>query len=282
MAATLKRKGCSFIMDNGWIKIHRKIRNHYLFDEKRVFSKFEAWIDILLSCNHSENTFLLGNELTTVEAGSFITSEIKLMKSWGWSKSKVRNFLQLLQNDEMIVQKKDRKKTTIYVVKFRDYQILENEKRPRKDHEKTTKEPRKDTNKNEENILSNTNVLNNINVIEENSSSGSFNFRKALLQENFDPKLVDEWLMVRKKKKAVNTETALKVFLNQVYLAERTKGIDRNEILQMTVSRSWQSFKIEYLENLNKNNYEARQQQGGSVQRRIVEDEILRRSMECD
>ena len=35
-----------------------------------------------------------------------------------------------------------------------------------------------------------------------------FNFRKAMLSEGFTPELVDEWLKIRKAKKAVNTERA--------------------------------------------------------------------------
>ncbi len=110
----------------------------------------------------------------------------------------------------------------------------------------------------------------------------SFNFRKALIQENFDPKLVEDWIQVRKTKRAANTETAFKIFLNQILLAERTKGIDRNELLELTVSRSWQTFKIEYLENLNQNNNAQRQQQTGAEQRRNAEQEILRRSLAGD
>lgn len=110
----------------------------------------------------------------------------------------------------------------------------------------------------------------------------SFNFRKALIQENFDPKLVEDWIQVRKTKRAANTETAFKIFLNQILQAERTKGIDRNELLELTVSRSWQTFKIEYLENLNQNNNAQRQQPTGAEQRRNVEQEILRRSLAGD
>lgn len=110
----------------------------------------------------------------------------------------------------------------------------------------------------------------------------SFNFRKALIQENFDPKLVEDWIQVRKTKRAANTETAFKIFLNQILQAERTKQIDRNELLELTVSRSWQTFKIEYLENLNQNNNAQRQQPTGAEQRRNAEQEILRRSLAGD
>lgn len=134
----------------GWIKLHRNIQANWIWTEK-PFDKRSAWIDILLMANHKDNKFLLGNELVEVEAGSFITSEIKLMERWGWSKSKVRNFLKVLENDSMIVKKTDHKKTTLTVVKYRDYQVSETTEEPQKDHEKTTKEPQKDTNKNDKN-----------------------------------------------------------------------------------------------------------------------------------
>lgn len=127
----------------------------------------------------------------------------------------------------------------------------------------------------------------NIKEIEELHSSkekkSSFDFRKALIQENFDPKLVSDWIQVRKAKRAANTETAFKIFLNQILQAERLKGIDRNELLELTVSRSWQTFKLEYLENVNQNNNAARQQQPtGAEQRRNAEQEVLRRSLAGD
>ena len=98
--------------DLGWISLHRQLSDHWLWKEKRVFSKAEAWIDILLIANHKDNKTLLGNELITVKRGSFITSEIKLMSRWNWSKSKVRAFLSLLQDEKMIEKISDNKKTT--------------------------------------------------------------------------------------------------------------------------------------------------------------------------
>lgn len=134
--------------NNGWISLHRKILEHPFYKEKRKFSKFEAWIDLLLHANHKDNKFILGNELVEVEKGSFITSELKLMERWGWSKTKVRAFLMLLECDSMIVQKKDRKKTTINICNYSVYQGLETEKKPQKDREETVKRPQKDTNNN--------------------------------------------------------------------------------------------------------------------------------------
>lgn len=139
----------------GWITLHRQIQNHWLWDDK-PFSKGQAWVDLLLLASHCDNKFLLGNELVEVERGSFITSELKLMDRWGWSKSKVRNFLDLLQNDGMIIKKTDRKKTTIFIENYDKYQDIQTIKEPQKDHKKTTKEPQKDT-------INNVNNVNNVN-----------------------------------------------------------------------------------------------------------------------
>ncbi len=144
-------------MSFGWISIHRQIQSHWVWEDK-PFSKGQAWIDLLMMANHTDKKILLGNELVEVKAGSFITSELKLADKWGWSKTKVRSFMALLENDKMIVQKKDRKKTTITIENYSDFQVLETEKKPQKDHKKTTKKPQKNTNNN----VNNDNNINNI------------------------------------------------------------------------------------------------------------------------
>lgn len=134
----------------GWISIHRTLQNHFLWEDK-PFSKGQAWIDLLLLVNHSDNKIMIGNEVINVERGSHITSEIKLMKRWGWSKSKVRNFLLLLENDSMIVKKTDSKKTTLTICNYDVWQDMKTAKRPEKDCKKTAKRLQKDTNNNDNN-----------------------------------------------------------------------------------------------------------------------------------
>lgn len=144
-------------MTKGWIAIDRKIFDHWLWSDK-PFSRGQAWIDLLLMANHQNNKFLLGNELLEVERGSFITSELKLMDRWGWSKSKVRYFLNALESDSMLVKKSDRKKTTITIVNYSAYQDLQTTEEPQKNHRKTTKRPQKDTNNNDNNVNNDNNI----------------------------------------------------------------------------------------------------------------------------
>lgn len=138
---------------SGWIKLYRQVRRNPLFREKRKFSKFEAWVDMLLEANHCDKTILLGNELIDVERGSFITSELKLSDRWGWSRSKTRSFLKLLSsnNDPMIIKKSDSKKTTITIVNYSIYQDTETTKEQQENNEKTSKKHQKNTTKNDKN-----------------------------------------------------------------------------------------------------------------------------------
>ena len=134
----------------GWTAIHRKLQDHWLWEDK-PFSKGQAWIDLLLLANHDDKKILLGNELVEVKCGSFITSELKLMERWGWGKAKTRSFLDLLQKDGMIVKMSDRKQTTINIVNYSVYASFETTSRPQADREQTTGRPQADTNNNNNN-----------------------------------------------------------------------------------------------------------------------------------
>ncbi|MCD8797407.1 DnaD domain protein [Mammaliicoccus sciuri] len=117
----------------GWISLHRSIENHWTFKENRKFSKFEAWIDILLMVNHKDKKIVLGNELVFVKRGQKITSIRKLCERWSWSNNKVKNFLKLLEEDGMLIAKSDAKKTLLTVVNYDIYQHEDLEKRRKSD-----------------------------------------------------------------------------------------------------------------------------------------------------
>jgi hypothetical protein len=104
----------------GWMPIYRKLQDHWLWQDK-PFAKGQAWLDLLLLASHNENEFLFGNQVVKNEVGSFITSIEKLKNRWGWSNTKVASFLNLLENENMIVKKSDTKKTVITIVKYSDY-----------------------------------------------------------------------------------------------------------------------------------------------------------------
>jgi hypothetical protein len=204
--------------NHGYISLHRKVMKNFLFREKRVFSKFEAWIYILMNANHTDVQILLGNQLIDVKKGSFITSEIKLMEEFLWSKSKLRTFLSLLESQSMIEKVSDTKKTTLTVVKYSDYQDLQTTKKPQKDRQQTTKELRKDTNNNE----NNDNNVNNDNNIELNNSMNIVEKSKIFLK----PTLLEVSEYCIERKNNVNPNHFIDFYQSNGWMVGRNKMKD--------------------------------------------------------
>ncbi len=104
---------------NGYIKIYRSLAKHNVVGFKKPFSKFEAWIWMLLEAKYITQTEYIefGNKSRIVETprGSFTHSYRYLANAWGWSKNKTVVFLKDLEADNMITQKQVQqiKQTTI-------------------------------------------------------------------------------------------------------------------------------------------------------------------------
>jgi DNA replication protein DnaD len=103
---------------------------------------------MLMLANHEDKEILLGNKVVTVKAGSFITSEVKLAERWGWSRHKVRDFLDLLKAEKMLDKISDSKKTTIFIDNYAVYQDAQKTSR---DSSRTAQGHLKDTNNNDNN-----------------------------------------------------------------------------------------------------------------------------------
>jgi len=108
--------------NRGWISLHRKVLDNPVVPMSKPFSKFEAWVYLLLSVNHSEGKVVIGNDIQVVEKGSRITSIMKLCKSFGWGNTRVRNFLVLLQKDDMIRFESNSLFTKISICNYSTYQ----------------------------------------------------------------------------------------------------------------------------------------------------------------
>jgi DNA replication protein DnaD len=109
-----------------------------------------------MEVNFIADEILIGNEAVEVEPGQKITSIRKLCDRWGWSNTKVKNFLELLKKQSMISYKSDTKKTVITVLNYRDHQkpnIEENDAKTLRKHIKNiSKTYQKHTNKNVKNL----------------------------------------------------------------------------------------------------------------------------------
>lgn len=125
---------------SGWIKIHRSILNHWLYTEKRKFSKFEAWQDLLLNVNFSDAKTIIKGKLYDVKRGQSILSLDSWSKRWNWDKSSVRRFFNLLEKDNMIIVKSDNITTHLTICKYEDYQQKENANETQMKHKRNSNE----------------------------------------------------------------------------------------------------------------------------------------------
>ena len=79
---------------------------------------------------------MFNGKLITVKKGSFITSIKQLAKEWGWSRHKVSDFLNLLEQEKMLVSIRDTKKTAINIVNYCTYQDGKGQPRTSQGHQK--------------------------------------------------------------------------------------------------------------------------------------------------
>ncbi|MEO4499747.1 DnaD domain-containing protein, partial [Staphylococcus aureus] len=165
----------------GWISIDRSIQNHWLFKEKRTFSKFEAWIYLLMEANHSKAKVPIGNQIVTVERGQRLTSILTLSDLFNWSRFKVKTFLDLLESDGMLEVKKTSKYALITIVNYDFYQSEQGRNQHQNDIKPTSKQHQSNINPTSKQHQTNTNNNDNKdnnekNVNNEKKKAAAFDF----------------------------------------------------------------------------------------------------------
>ncbi len=106
----------------GWIKIHRDIAKHWIFQDAE---KFKWWIDLIMMASHEDHRTVVGDSIVVIQRGQMSVSLSFLSARWGRSKEKVLSFLRLLESDNMIKRVADRKSTTITICNYDSYQDVE-------------------------------------------------------------------------------------------------------------------------------------------------------------
>lgn len=127
-------------MTTGWIKLHRSILQWEWWDD---INTSRLWLTILLHVNHETKQWK-GQE---IKAGEMVTSYRKLAHLSGLSERSVRTSLTRLQATHEVTCESTHDRTTIRVVKWADFQGLDEQTDTPTDrvtHQKST------TNKNKE------------------------------------------------------------------------------------------------------------------------------------
>ena len=103
----------------GWIKIHREITKHWIFQDAE---KFKWWFDMLFLASYEDNKILVGTRIIPLKRGQFIASTAFLVERWKAGKDKIKNFLKLLQIEGMIDRVSANNITIITICNYGSYQ----------------------------------------------------------------------------------------------------------------------------------------------------------------
>ena len=147
-------------MDRGYVALWRKIVDHPFSKEKRVFSKYEAWIDILMEVQHSEKPtdFVIGMSVLKCNYAESLKSVLTWSRRWNWSESKVRRYFKLLKKMDQISSKSEGKTTRIKVLNYSQYDLKRRKNELKPSDTRRIPEGQPSTDKNEKNENNEKNV----------------------------------------------------------------------------------------------------------------------------
>lgn len=125
------------------------------------------------------------------------------------------------------------------------------------------------------------NIIDNNSSLQKNINKDKdvrFDFKKSLLEIGVSVQVAEDWLKVRKTKKAANTETAFKRIQKEIELS----GLSADECITIAVERSWQGFKAEWVANYQRQSPQrptGRRTVSVLENNKMVAEELLRMQM---
>ncbi len=174
----------------GWISIHRKIQDCWIWQIDKSFDERSAWIDLLLSANHKDLKIHFNGELILVERGQLITSVRKLSEKWKWNKDKTSKFLKLLESDKMIKRDSDKFRTLVTIENYDFYQLCVDTRRTQQGTGQGTRDGHQPaTNNNDNNDNNNILCLNSSNDSEKKSQKEELGKNFKIIYDSYPKKV---------------------------------------------------------------------------------------------
>lgn len=173
-------------MREGYILLYRTFLDNPLLNIK-PFCKGYAWIQLISLTNHKTGWVKVKNgTLVKVQRGECGYSEKALADIFGWSRNKLRRFLEQLKNEKMIQQKIVENHSIIKILNYNKYQTIQ-QKNEKKDNKRNNKRTQT-INDNEiyitKEYIYNTHTSKNVCVENKNLSDEDLKILKKYAKEN--------------------------------------------------------------------------------------------------
>lgn len=105
---------------DGWIKINRKIADHWLWQDAE---RLKWWLDLLFMASWEDKEVLHDAHKFTLHRGQMIASISFLAERWGRNNNTIIKYLKLLEAENMIIRKVLHRQTAIITIcNYESYQ----------------------------------------------------------------------------------------------------------------------------------------------------------------
>lgn len=102
----------------GYVKEWRSDTDGRLYNLE-PFDFYHAYRHLMLCANYENKYVTVGEERILIERGSLLTSQVKLMNRFKWSKEKLRRFFRVLEDEEKArTETVNRRFTVIHLLKY--------------------------------------------------------------------------------------------------------------------------------------------------------------------
>lgn len=236
---------------SGWIKLHRSLKDHFLFDFNEP-DKALAWIDLLLSASFEDCKVHIKGRVINVSRGQFVVSQVTLQKRWGMSQNKVKRFLNLLENEGMVDVQTNDATTIITICNYDNYQEVQqqDERTNGRADERTTNEPRTTLKEDKEikKISSNEEIITPTEKKPRSAKSKPAELDYSGWPSMPSDQVMQDWLAMRKAIKASVSQTVINTFGAELSLAVQ-HGFTVDQCLSQCITRNWRGFKFDWIQN---------------------------------
>jgi len=232
-------------MLNGWLKVHRKMLDHWVSEEPELFA---MWMRLLLEANHSDKKTMFNGALVEIQRGQTLFGLEAFEAKSGISRKKLRRYLDMLEKEGMIGRQRTNKYSLISIVNYDSYQDEGSQKASQGQAEGSQKasqgqaegKQRASQGQHRKNVKNVKNV--------KNTDTGAASIDYSSWPAMPSDQVFKDWLAARRKAKATHSQTAMNQIGKELRKAA-AMGISVDECLAEAATRGWRGFKAEWLSN---------------------------------
>lgn len=219
----------------GWIKYHRSITEHWIYEPNRPRTYREAWEDILIHVNYEPKKILIKGQLIDCERGQSLNSLQTWAKLFNWTIAKVRHFFKLLENDQMITLEGLQFTTRLTVCNYEYYQGEATDKKHAEQHTKHTTESTQKTTTKEGKERKEAN--NTPSAPKRGKSEPIIDL--AFIPDDFHD-IVENWLEYKaEKKQKYKGQRAIKIFFKHLLELSDHDPQKATKIIDQSMANNW-------------------------------------------